>query len=63
MLGDNKRETEVVSPLSTIEQAVRNAMAGTNKEQTIHVHVMLDGREIGRVAVKAVDDNNRRKGA
>lgn len=63
MLGDNKRETEVVSPLSTIEQAVRNAMAGGNREQTIHVHVELDGREIGRVAVKAVDDNNRRKGA
>ena len=62
MLGDNKREAEVVSPLSTIEQAVRNAMAG-GKEQTIHVHVELDGREIGRVAVKAVDDNNRRKGA
>ena len=63
MLGDNKRETEVVSPLSTIEQAVRNAMSGSSKEQTIHVHVELDGREIGRVAVKAVDDNNRRKGA
>ena len=63
MLGDNKREPEVVSPLSTIEQAVRNAMAGGNREQTIHVHVELDGREIGRVAVKAVDDNNRRKGA
>lgn len=63
MLGDNKREPEVVSPLSTIEQAVRNAMAGGNREQTIHVHVELDGREIGRVAVKAVEDNDRKKGA
>lgn len=29
-LGDNNRETEVVSPLSTIEQAVINAMAKMN---------------------------------
>ncbi|MDE7133017.1 MAG: hypothetical protein K2O65_14715 [Lachnospiraceae bacterium] len=29
-LGDNKRETEVVSPLSTIEEAVINAMAKVN---------------------------------
>lgn len=29
-LGDNNRETEVVSPLSTIEQAVINAMAKVN---------------------------------
>lgn len=63
MLGDNKREPEVVSPLSTIEQAVRNAMKGGSKEQIIHVHVELDGREIGRVAVKAVEDNDRKKGA
>ena len=60
VLGDNKRETEVVSPLSTIEQAVVNAMKKSNSE--IHVHVELDGREIGRVAVKAVNENNRRKG-
>jgi hypothetical protein len=60
VLGDNKRETEVVSPLSTIEQAVANAMKKSNSE--IHVHVELDGREIGRVAVKAVNENNRRKG-
>lgn len=63
MLGDNKREPEVVSPLSTIEQAVRNAMSGSSRDQTIHVHVELDGREIGRVAVKAVRDEEKRKGA
>jgi len=64
MLGDNKREPEVVSPLSTMEKAVENALARAGKkDQTIHVHVELDGREIGRVAVKAVEDDNRRKGA
>lgn len=64
MLGDNKREPEVVSPLSTIEKAVENALArmGGGGDQTIHVHVDLDGREIGKVAVKAVRDDNARKG-
>lgn len=62
VLGDNKKETEVVSPLSTIEQAVTNAMKN-NSVGVIHVHVDLDGREIGRVAVKAVNENKLRGGA
>lgn len=62
VLGDNKKETEVVSPLSTIEQAVANAMKN-NSVGAIHVHVELDGREIGRVAVKAVNENKLRGGA
>lgn len=61
VLGDNKKETEVVSPLSTIEQAVTNAMKN-NSVGVIHVHVDLDGREIGRVAVKAVNQNKLRGG-
>lgn len=61
VLGDNKRETEVVSPLSTIEQAVANAMKN-NSVGVIHVHVDIDGREIGRVAVKAVNENKLRGG-
>lgn len=63
VLGDNKKETEVVSPLSTIEKAVDRAMkknGGFGGE--IHVHVDLDGREIGRVAVKAVEADKHRKG-
>lgn len=63
VLGDNKKETEVVSPLSTIEQAVANAMKNNNSSGVIHVHVDLDGREIGRVAVKAVNENKLRGGA
>lgn len=64
VLGDNRRETEIVSPLSTIEQAVANAI---NKNKSfgngeIHVHVELDGREIGRVAVKAVNQDKMRRG-
>lgn len=62
MLGDNKREAEVVSPVSAIEKAVENVMAKVNGTQIIHVHLDLDGREIGRVAVRAVNADNARKG-
>lgn len=62
MLGDNNREAEVVSPISAIEKAVENVMAKVGGSQTIHVHLDLDGREIGRVAVKAVNSDNARKG-
>ena len=65
MLGDNKREPEVVSPISSIEKALENVLARKNMRgtETIHVHVDLDGREIGRVAVKAVNEDKTRKGA
>lgn len=64
VLGDNRREAEVVSPLSTIEQAVVNAMKKNSGfgNGEIHVHVDLDGREIGRVAVKAVNQDRVRRG-
>lgn len=62
MLGDNNREAEVVSPLSTIERAVELALSKYGGSQTIHVHLELDSREIGRVAVKAVNSDNARKG-
>lgn len=50
-LGDNPRETEVVSPLSTIEQAVINAMAkvgavgngGSNGGNTYSVKAIANG--------------------
>lgn len=55
MLGDNKREPEVVSPISTIEQAVKNAMSqmgSTSKEITIKVPLYLDGKLITEIVVK-----------
>lgn len=59
-LGDNPRETEVVSPLSTIEQAVMNAMEKFNGgagggNVTVEIPVIIDGiGEIGR-AVQQFD--------
>lgn len=52
-LGDNNRETEVVSPLSTIEKAVENValrMGGMNKGKiTLEIPINLDGRQITKV--------------
>lgn len=62
VLGDNNRETEVVSPLSTIEQAVINAMAKVNRDAgnsggtvRLEIPVIISGiGEIGR-AVQQFD--------
>lgn len=62
VLGDNKREAEVVSPVSGIEKAMENVLSRHNFGGNIEVVCVLDGKAIGRAAVKAVDENNRRKG-
>ena len=51
-LGDNNRETEVVSPLSTIQEALVKALQQTGIGGDIHVHVDLDGREIAKSVVR-----------
>lgn len=55
VLGDNKREPEVVSPVSKIEEAVENVLnrrGGGNNTGDIHVHVYLEGKEIHREVVR-----------
>ncbi len=49
VLGDNTREHEVVSPVSTIEEAVENVLrrnggAGGVRELTVHVHAQVNER-------------------
>lgn len=50
ILGDNKRETEVVSPLSTIEQAVTRAIAKAGgfggSDKTPVFYLILDGDQL-----------------
>jgi hypothetical protein len=53
ILGDNKREAEVVSPLSTIKQAIREVMSekgGSGGEYTFIAQ--LDGKTIFKETVK-----------
>ena len=65
ILGDNNRETEVVSPLSTIRQAVKEAMqatgsTGTSQPETIIINV--DGHELMRVLVDRNDEFKKQNG-
>lgn len=54
ILGDNRRETEVVSPLSTMRQAMLEAMqqAGGMGGGDINLTVYLDGRQIYQTIVR-----------
>jgi hypothetical protein len=60
VLGDNKKEHEVVSPLSTIKQAVAEVLSQANVgggfNGRIEVPVIIDGREIAR-AVRDAESN------
>lgn len=66
ILGDNRRETEVVSPLSTIEKAVLNAMqkSGGNfpKEIVVNTYLYPNSTYFHREVIKIVDDDRRKRG-
>lgn len=63
ILGDNKRETEVVSPLSTMKQAFLETMQESGgSDRTITVVVNLDGKVVARNTVKHVNDMTRQAG-
>ena len=53
-LGDNNTETEVVSPLSTIKDALVEALQETGGAGggEYHIHVDVDGREIAKAVVR-----------
>jgi hypothetical protein len=63
VLGDNKHEPEIVSPVSSMKTALREVIReqGGN-DKPITVVCVLDGREIGRVAVNAVNRDRALKG-
>lgn len=53
VLGDNRQETEVVSPLSTIEEAVTRAMSGQRQSgvstsRPLVVNLVMDGQKFAR---------------
>ncbi len=66
ILGDNKRETEIVSPLSTIEKAVQNAMkeSGGNfpEELVLNICLFPNSAVFRREIIKIVDDDRRKRG-
>lgn len=64
ILGDNKREAEVVSPLSTIKQAVAEVMATLNNHPAAagDVYVYIDSDEIAARIERREKSRNKRTG-
>lgn len=65
MVGDNKREQEVVSPLSTIRQAVSEAIAasgGVGSTGPINISLQIDGKEFARATYDDIKSEGMRRG-
>lgn len=63
MVGDNNKETEVVSPLSTIKQAMMEVMAGMQSGSSEgDIVVQIDGREVFRAVREQSDQYKKRTG-
>lgn len=65
VLGDNKRENEIVSPVSTMKQAFMEAlveMGGSFGGGNTEVILQIDGRELGRAIVELGDEESQRIG-
>ena len=68
IVGDNTKEPEVISPLSTIRQAVKEAMAqsggrGGSASGPIELTINLDGRKIARAVYDPLQTEARRRGS
>ena len=65
MVGDNRREQEVVSPLSTIRQAVSEAIAasgGVGSTGPINISLQIDGKEFARATYDDIKSEGTRRG-
>ena len=65
ILGDNKHETEVVSPLSTMKQALKEALeetGGMNGNRNIHIDLVLNDQKFASAVYKANNQERQRVG-
>ena len=65
MVGDNKHEQEVISPLSTITQAVSEAIAasgGVGSTGPINLALEINGREFARATYDDIKSEGMRRG-
>lgn len=66
IIGDNKKEREIVAPESVIEESVRRVLNDTNGGdggKTIEVSVNLDGRKIARGMFDYLTGEAKRRGS
>lgn len=67
IVGDNLREPEVISPVSTIKTAVREAMQGmggsAGSSGPIELTINLDSRKIARAVYDPLQTEARRRGS
>jgi len=61
VLGDQKSGTNVEAPLSTIKQAVMEALAQGSREP-INVNLVVDGKTLARVVVPNINNMTRAAG-
>lgn len=62
MLGDNTQEHEIVSPISAMKEAVKQALSESKGGGTVQVDLILDGRALGHAIVELGDEEKRRVG-
>ena len=64
ILGDNKHETEVVSPLSTMKQALKEALeeTGMSGNRDIHIDLVLNDQKFASAVYKANNQEKQRVG-
>lgn len=64
ILGDNNREAEVVSPLSTMRQALTEALAEAGITGTQNIVLRFEGNlaQLARILKPAIDSENKRVG-
>ena len=70
VLGDNKHEAEVVSPLSTIRQAVMEALVALNgtgspdsaPKQPATIVIQIDKKTVGRAVIEDINEYTKRNG-
>lgn len=64
VVGDNKRESEIISPVSTMKEAFKEAMAegGYSNSRPVNLEVKLDSRVLGRAVYDPIRQEARRRG-
>ena len=70
ILGDNKKEYEVISPVSLMEETVMSAMqkmgvggsGGSSSSRPIEVSIEVDGRKLARALYDPIETERKRRG-